>query len=78
VVEVKAEAERLGIEIVFLPPYSLELNPIEYIWRSTKRVISTTFCTRRGRHAKHYKGGFLSALPLGLIDSLALDYTAFS
>ena len=42
-VEVKAEAERLGIELVFLPPYSLELNPIEYIWKSIKKVISTTF-----------------------------------
>ncbi|MCX9085821.1 MAG: IS630 family transposase [Candidatus Methanoperedens sp.] len=41
--EVKAEAKRLGIELVFLPPYSPDLNPIEYIWKSIKRVISTTF-----------------------------------
>ena len=41
--EVKAEAERLGIELVFLPPYSPDLNPIEYVWKSIKRVISTTF-----------------------------------
>jgi len=34
--EVKAEAERLGIELVFLPPYSPDLNPIEYIWKSIK------------------------------------------
>jgi putative transposase len=41
--EVKAEAEKLGIELVFLPPYSPDLNPIEFIWKSIKRVISTTF-----------------------------------
>jgi transposase len=40
--EVKAEAKRLEMELVFLPPYSPDLNPIEYIWKSIKRVISTT------------------------------------
>ena len=39
--KVKVEAGRLGIELVFLPPYSPDLNPIEYIWKSIKRVIST-------------------------------------
>lgn len=42
VAKVKAEAERLGIELVFLPPYSPDLNPIEYIWKSIKRAISVT------------------------------------
>jgi len=41
--DVKAKAKRLGIELVFLPPYSPDLNPIEYIWKSIKRGISTTF-----------------------------------
>ena len=41
--EVKVEGERLGIELVFLPLYSPDLNPIEYIWKSIKRIISTTF-----------------------------------
>ncbi|MCL0041449.1 transposase, partial [Dehalococcoidia bacterium] len=26
-----------------LPPYSPDLNPIEYIWKSIKRIISTMF-----------------------------------
>jgi transposase len=36
-------AQRLGIYLVFLPPYSPDLNPIEYIWKSIKRVISVNF-----------------------------------
>lgn len=39
---VAKEANRLAIELVFLPPYSPDLNPIEFIWKSIKRVISTT------------------------------------
>lgn len=41
--EVTKEAERLGIELVFLPPCSPELNLIGYVWKSIKRVISATF-----------------------------------
>lgn len=37
------QAERLDIELVFLPPYSPDLNPIEFIWKSVKRVVSATF-----------------------------------
>jgi putative transposase len=37
------QAEHLDIELVFLPPYSPDLNPIEYIWKSIKRVISDRF-----------------------------------
>ena len=36
-------AENLEIIPVFLPPYSPDLNPIEYIWKSIKRIISCTF-----------------------------------
>ena len=32
-----------SIEWVFLPPYSLHLNMIEYIWKSIKRFVSQTF-----------------------------------
>jgi transposase len=37
------EVKRLAIELVFLPSYSPNLNQIEYLWKSIKRVISTTF-----------------------------------
>ena len=36
-------AEILNIELVFLPPYSTQLNPIELIWKSIKKVVSRTF-----------------------------------
>lgn len=36
-------ARENGIELVYLPPYSPDLNPIEFIWKSIKRVISREF-----------------------------------
>jgi len=40
---VKDKARELGIYLVYLPPYSPDLNPIEYIWKSLKRVLSLLF-----------------------------------
>ena len=37
---VREKAEELGIKLVYLPPYSPDLNPIEWIWKSVKRAIS--------------------------------------
>ncbi|MFQ6063540.1 MAG: transposase [Methanosarcinales archaeon] len=34
------KAKELGIYLIFLPPYSPDLNPIEYIWKSIKRMLS--------------------------------------
>ena len=41
---VEAEAKRLGIELLFLPPYSPNLNLIERLWRFTKKKAL------RGKH----------------------------
>ncbi|WP_200345613.1 IS630 family transposase [Halochromatium glycolicum] len=41
--EVKQAAKEHAIELVFLPPYAPDLNPIEFIWKSVKRVISVNF-----------------------------------
>ncbi len=41
------KAEELDERLVFLPPYSPDLNPIEFIWRSVKRVISPLFIKSR-------------------------------
>jgi putative transposase len=42
---VKDKARDLGIYLVYLPPYSPDLNPIEYIWKSVRRVLSLIFVT---------------------------------
>ena len=41
--KVKERAQELGIYLIHLPPYSPDLNPIEYIWKSIKRIISREF-----------------------------------
>lgn len=38
--QTRAFAESLNITLVFLPVYSPELNPIEFIWKSIRRKIS--------------------------------------
>jgi transposase len=42
---VKQKAKELGIYLVYLPPYSPNLNPIEFIWKSIKRVLSISFAS---------------------------------
>jgi len=39
----REKAERLGIYFVYLPKYSPNLNPVEFIWKSIKRVLSLKF-----------------------------------
>jgi len=36
-------AVSIGITLVFLPPYSPHLNPIELIWKSVRRRVSQVF-----------------------------------
>lgn len=36
-------AEKIGIKLIYLPPYSPDLNPIEFIWKSIKKAISKNF-----------------------------------
>jgi len=38
--KVREEAEKLNISLVYLPPYSPDLNPIELVWKSVKRFVS--------------------------------------
>ena len=40
--KVRRRAKNLNIKLIYLPPYSPDLNPIEFIWKSIKRVISTS------------------------------------
>jgi putative transposase len=45
-------AQANDIELVYLPPYSPDLNPIEFIWKSVKRIISCNFVKDLG-HMKN-------------------------
>jgi len=38
--KVREEAEKLNISLVYLPPYSPDLNPIENVWKSVKSAVS--------------------------------------
>jgi transposase len=40
---IKAAAARLSIYLVYLPPYSPDLNPEVYLWKSMKRELSKDF-----------------------------------
>ena len=41
--EVQNSADAIGIKLVYLPPYSPDLNPIEFIWKTVKRLVSVEF-----------------------------------
>lgn len=34
------ETNKLGIKMVFLPPYSPDLNPVEFLWKDLKRRLA--------------------------------------
>ena len=42
---VREYAHRSTIQLVHLPPYAPDLNPIEQVWRAIKREVSKTFIT---------------------------------
>jgi putative transposase len=46
--DVRVEAKGLGIELVFLPPYSPDLNPIEYIMEEHKEGYLNNLCKAHG------------------------------
>jgi len=56
---VVAHAKRLNIILVFLPPYSPDLNPIEFIWKDIKRAISKEFILNPGKLKRIITNTFL-------------------
>ena len=53
-------ALELGIDLIFLPPYSPDLNPIEFMWKSIKRIISRSFINSRESMFHLIENAFLS------------------
>ena len=37
---VKQKARELDIHLLFLPPYSPKFNPVEFLWKDGKRILS--------------------------------------
>ena len=58
--KVAEKALELGIDLIFLPPYSPDLNHIEFIWKSIKRIISRSFIDSRESMCHLIKNAFLS------------------
>ena len=58
-------AQKLNIDLVFLPPYSPHLNPIEYIWKTIKRELSPLFIKKQEQLQKiiekHFKNNTQSS-----------------
>lgn len=57
---VAERALELGIDLAFLPPYSPDLNPIEFIWKAIKRVVSRTFIISREDMCRVIENAFFS------------------
>ena len=55
---VKEIAQKLGIYLIHLPPYSPDLNPIEYIWKSIKRILSREFVETRDEMKRKIADGW--------------------
>ena len=59
--KVLAKAESLDIHLVFLLPYSPQYNPIEFIWKSLKRLVSKTFYRNRYHTTADLEEAFMEA-----------------
>jgi transposase len=55
----KTKARELGIILVFLPPYSPDLNPVEFIWKTIKREVSVKFVQSKEHLREIIKNEFI-------------------
>jgi transposase len=70
---VTAEAARWGIEIVRLPGYSPDLNPIERLWDGMREEVTRGFCHGSASELIASAQAFIARIngdPLALIDRL--------
>ena len=52
-------ADELDIQLIFLPPYSPQFNPIELIWKTIKRVVSGMFILERYQLVDVFQENFM-------------------
>ena len=53
------KARELNIKLVFLPPYSPDLNPVEFVWKTIKREVSVRFIQSKEQLKKIIKNEFM-------------------
>jgi len=57
---VRKKAQELNIILIYLPPYSPDLNPIEFIWKSIKRILSVSEIENKEELTNIVKDAFFS------------------
>ncbi len=57
---VREYAKELNIELIYLPPYSPDLNPLEFLWKSIKRIISTSEIENKQALVETVRDGFFN------------------
>ena len=62
---VSRKARKLRIRLVFLPPYSPDLNPIEFIWKSIRRIVSEEVINSEKDLKKVIRRGFKELSSMG-------------
>jgi transposase len=53
------KARELKITFVFLPPYSPDLNPLEFVWKTIKREVSVRFIKSKEHMKEIIKNKFM-------------------
>jgi transposase len=54
----KDVAEILNINLIYLPPYSPDLNPIEDVWRLIKRILYNSYLTSKNHIKEIFNENF--------------------
>ena len=70
---VKAEAAELGIELIYLPGYSPDLNPIERLWDWMRQEVTRGHCHRSVAELTSACQRFIADVntdPLAVVDRL--------
>jgi len=56
------KAKKINIDLVFLPPYSPNLNPIEFIWKTIKRELSPLLIKTQNQLKKLIQKHFIQSV----------------
>ena len=77
--ETRRVADELDIVLVYLPPYSPHLNPIEFVWRDCKRDLSVHIFEDRMRlFLDVFRGRTCGGAYIGFVESYIVRARAFS